>query len=423
MKKYFFFFLFLSFLFPRLCFSQTKRITYEEAKSGQVDTIQLSEIERRLGYRKTSLDFHDTMRRIAEPSTISFLGLDHTFQLDRSQQKKMFMLNADVQMPITLGGKVWMTGAKRGNPAFHTFHIVPQFKVRIFQDDEKFDDRSFPVRTPSYLPGVTYFYSRKKSWTPRSYDEEGEVDAYQKGIFYGLRLFHHSNGQDGAEFTSDGELNVYNGNFGENVIPEFIIGGVKESKTAKLGGRFFDLSKLKIVKKMLGAESLTPNRHVYWKLGFEPHIKKMFGFETTSPAFDSLNLYGRYRLNGQLGVAVIPSFVELLKVGDKEVVVAKEKEKEMLRLVLNFNYILDRKYYRGRISDLEEVSFFNLKRRLNLYATLHVRIIGAQHASCFMQFGYFGSDNYNIYFQQSLFHFRAGISMAFYKYPTTGGFE
>jgi len=418
MKKHLFFFLFFSFSLSHLCFSQTKRITYSEVESGKVDSNQLSEIEQRLDYRNSSLDFHNTMRRIAEPSTISFLGLDHTFQLDRSQQKKMFMLNADVQMPITLGGKVWYTGAKKGNPAFHTFHIIPQFKVRIFQDDPKFDDRSFPVRTPSYLPGITYFYSKKKKWTPRSKDENGLVNNYQKGIFYGLRIFHHSNGQDGAEFTPDGELNVYNGNFGENIIPEFIIGGVRESKTAKLGGRFFDFSRIKAVEKFLGPESLVPNRHMYWKLGFEPHIKEVFGFETTSPPFDSLDIYGRYRLNGQLGVAIIPSFVELLKIGDTEVVVAKEREKEMLRLILNFNYILDRKYYGGGINDLKKIGFFNLKKRLNLYATLHVRIIGAQHASCFIQFGYFGSDNYNIYFQQSLFHLRAGISMAFYKYPT-----
>ena len=403
-------------------FSQSKnkrektRITYRQALDGQLDSAQLAGVNRTLEYRYLSFDFYQTMRRIAEPSTISFFGLDQTYQLNRDFQKKTMVLNADIRTPITLGGKWWITGAKRKHPSFHTFHIMPQFKIRIFQNDPAFNDSSLPVRTPSYLPGITYFCSKKKWWTPRAYDTEGKVAKFQKGFFYGIRLFHHSNGQDGPEFNPDGTLNVYNGNFGENIVPEFMIGGVKES----LGGKFFDLSNIGALKRMLGDGNLEPNRHRYWKLGFEPHLGKVFGMQMTSAIFDSLNIYGRYRVNAQLGISFIPSFIELIDAGDKEVVVAKQREKELLRLTVNFSYIVDGKYYRGDLDQPEKIGFFNIARRLNLYASVHVRIKGTQHASGFVQVGYFGSDNYNIYFQQNLFHFRAGISMAFYKYPVTG---
>ncbi len=64
---------------------------------------------------------------------------------------------------------------------------------------------SFPVRTPGYLPGVTFYHlltqQTKKQGRP----------AYMY-----LSLVHHSNGQEGDLYLEDGSINYKTGNFSTN---------------------------------------------------------------------------------------------------------------------------------------------------------------------------------------------------------------
>lgn len=83
--------------------------------------------------------------------------------------------------------------------------LTPQIIIRMFQE------RSYPVRTPSYMPQITFYYRLKNKSNSRT-----------QNVF--VRFAHHSNGQDGDFYLENGELNVKSGDFATNYIePGFII--------------------------------------------------------------------------------------------------------------------------------------------------------------------------------------------------------
>lgn len=77
--------------------------------------------------------------------------------------------------------------------------LTPQIMLRMYQEE------SFPVRTPGYLPQLTMYYLLKE----KEY-------AGQLSIFG--RFAHHSNGQDGSFFDDDGRINLESGNFSTNFL-------------------------------------------------------------------------------------------------------------------------------------------------------------------------------------------------------------
>lgn len=83
--------------------------------------------------------------------------------------------------------------------------LTPQIIIRMFQE------RSYPVRTPSYMPQITLYYRLKN-----------KSSLHTQNLF--VRFAHHSNGQDGDFYLENGELNVRSGDFATNYIePGFII--------------------------------------------------------------------------------------------------------------------------------------------------------------------------------------------------------
>jgi len=77
--------------------------------------------------------------------------------------------------------------------------LTPQIIIRMYQEE------SFPVRTPSYMPQVTLYYLLNEKKNSRSLNLFGRVG-------------HHSNGQDGAFYLEDGSLNLISGNFATNFL-------------------------------------------------------------------------------------------------------------------------------------------------------------------------------------------------------------
>lgn len=77
--------------------------------------------------------------------------------------------------------------------------ITPQIIIRMYQDD------SFPVRTPSYMPQITLYWL---------FDEKGYTDNWS---LYG-RIAHHSNGQEGKFYLDNGTINFKSGNFSTNYV-------------------------------------------------------------------------------------------------------------------------------------------------------------------------------------------------------------
>lgn len=75
--------------------------------------------------------------------------------------------------------------------------LTPQIILRMYQE------KSYPVRTPSYTPQVTVYYSIKEELNGKKFTLFG-------------RYAHHSNGQDGDFFLEDGEINHISGDFSTN---------------------------------------------------------------------------------------------------------------------------------------------------------------------------------------------------------------
>lgn len=351
-----------------------------------------SEMDNIMLKRELESSFRTAMQSIQDPSTIPLPFLSIPFNID-GYTKKNFILDADIQPPIALG---W---------GFDVLQVIPRFKFRNFNDDKNVPygprgDESLPVRTPSAMPGVAWYHSSQKMWNSK----------LQK--FFGLYLYHHSNGQDGPEIdTSFGlkRVNLYNGNFSENVVSEFIIGGRwrseysphkdTTSRVPTLGKRYF-------VRKINAKE-------FFWKLSYEWHPKFI-----SNKVFDSLRIYGRYRLNAKFGLKNIPGFIEVIGDGSKFCSMGTNNLYEKWRLTLDANFILDPVYYRGQDLDaLKKIQTHDISKRLNIWASIYYILGRTKYASIFAQAGYFGSDNYNIYFNDNLWHLKAGISFAFFDQP------
>jgi hypothetical protein len=92
--------------------------------------------------------------------------------------------------------------------------LTPQIIIRMYYE------RSYPVRTPSYMPQITFYYRLKNKSNLRS-----------QNLF--VRLAHHSNGQDGDFYLENGDLNLKAGDFATNYIePGFIITNVNKRLNA-----------------------------------------------------------------------------------------------------------------------------------------------------------------------------------------------
>jgi hypothetical protein len=106
-------------------------------------------------------------------------------------------------------------------------NLIPNFYIRISKDAKlmgvltpqiilrMYQERSYPVRTPSYMPQATVYWS-----------------VYNRNNYESMNLFgryaHHSNGQQGDFFLEDGSINVLSGDFSTNYIEAGIV------KTSKI---------------------------------------------------------------------------------------------------------------------------------------------------------------------------------------------
>lgn len=342
--------------------------------------------------RTNSMYFFRMMQKLNEPSTVSIFDPTNVKQ---GIQKKPYILHANIQTPIAIGGY----RGNIGNSGFlFTAHLVPQFRVRIFQNDLSVGDSSRPVRTPSYMPGGKLFLTHERWWNPDRNNNH----------FIGIRLFHHSNGQDGAEFRGD-TVNVYNGNFGEELVWEFQYGGYYASKPKK----DFKVPRWKLLGWRISAEM----QHYYiwsWKIGYEYHP-----YNLSTDYFRELNFYGRKRLNINLDFMRISQFnryVFIPKLG-VEKMIETGGEEERWRLSLNATYILDENYSIGNANDPKKVKDEDngVIYRTNIYLTAYLPFRGTPYTAFFIEGGYYGSDPYNIYFQYRMWYLRFGVALHFFN--------
>lgn len=353
--------------------------------------------------RRLANDFFQTMRVLSEPSTLSVLGTDYTHNFNDSLQKKMYILNADVQAPFALGGKRWIIW----KTMLWSIHVTPQFKVKILNNDKAQGDSSLPVRTPSYMPGITLFTTPKCLWP-----DTGSLRTWHHYFF--ARGFHHSNGQDGDEFVNDSKgspmikdsINYYNGNFGEDWVWEFGYGAFWTSgysipeDTSEVKGSDFR------GRKRVISRTFT----IYGRAGYEWHPKKL-----SNADFQKFHMYGRHRVNLNLSGIYSPSVRDII-LGEDGSYYSDEtfRDKETWRLTMNSTYIVDRNYNRGDLRYLYDVPALSMER-FNVSATIYKTLPRNSNAAVFVQFNHFGSDPYNIYFNQRMVEGRFGLAFGFFK--------
>jgi hypothetical protein len=218
--------------------------------------------------------------------------------------------------------------------------ISPAILIRMYAEE------SFPVRTPSYMPEISFYHQINKI------DNENV-----KYLF--LNLTHHSNGQDGDFFNEDGSVNTVTGNFSTNFL-EF--------------GLFLN-------------QKLVPfsNTNEYFKTSFEYHLNMKREDE----------LEGRYsfiRWNNSFRVFRFLGYNNT----SQKLVFDKNPE---LQTRIETSWLF---------GDINNATFFNPKERLNFSLTIAYRPKFLSDVSIFANF-YSGEDYYNMHFYRRIRVLRIGL--------------
>lgn len=102
-------------------------------------------------------------------------------------------------------------------PLMFEANISPSFVIRERKDARlmailtsqiiirMYNEYSYPVRTPSYMPQLSFYYLT------------GDKKSANHITVFG-RIAHHSNGQNGDFFNEDGTVNLLSGNFATNYM-------------------------------------------------------------------------------------------------------------------------------------------------------------------------------------------------------------
>jgi hypothetical protein len=321
--------------------------------------------------QKRNLDFFE---RVVSLSTISWVSLPYT-DLGYKDGKSPYVLSADISPHFNIGGEDWPVALQ----------VTPRYKVRILWNNEAEGDSSLPVRTPSYMPGLSLFVpvSHSPFKRARNYTEAPELaDGYRNLHYLGLSAFHHSNGQDGAEIREDGKFNTYNGNFSTN---------------------FVELAYHLNIRRRLKNVSPFDCPDYEYPVGYFDYFSKV-GFEQHFGGAKALSgRYSRSRINATFGWLKVDNY--RFRVGRPRQQVGQCYRKERYRFEVNLTANIDRL----------DAAHDDLYKRINFDVGYFKRILGGNTAA-FVMVGYYGNDPYNVYFENSYPFIRAGLSLGFFTF-------
>ncbi len=255
-----------------------------------------------------------------------------------------------------------MFGSGIGNlePLVFEADIIPYFMISLNKNVRwgielsprilmrMYDSHSHPVRTPSYMPRVTFFYQ----FIDR---ERGHSD-----LFAYFSLLHHSNGQDGNFYNTDSTtINTHTGSFSTNWFE----------------GGFF-LSR--------------PNN----KLIFITNYIKLYAAYSYNQDKELNRIYGRLRF--------FVNVKNTVKLSDVFKVIVPNKDNSR-------HYILNQSIRVGWIAgNLNNRKPLDAKRLIFNY-TLSFKPAFLKNLDIFVDY-YYGQDYYNIYFNRPLNVIRIGIA-------------
>lgn len=183
--------------------------------------------------------------------------------------------------------------------------LTPQITIRMY------NEFSYPVKTPSYIPQLSFYYLI------------GKTEDLRHLTVFG-RLAHHSNGQNGDFYNKDGSINLDSGNFSTNF---FEIGYIATSYSLGLKAVKFFKSSLEVhPKNWMYEEQVGQYSGLRWNNSFTVYklpwdrsvFKKMrranFSLKVeTTWMLDQINNWSTFdtnRFSGALTLYYHPRFLE-----------------------------------------------------------------------------------------------------------------
>ncbi len=233
-------------------------------------------------------------------------------QLDISKIALVNQTDSYVTFPTDIGNIA---------PLMFEANISPSFIIRQRKDSRlmaaltaqviirMYNEESFPVRTPSYIPQVSFYYLM------------GNKQSKIHNTLFG-KVAHHSNGQDGNFHDENGLINLQSGNFATNF---FEIGIIKTSHSSTLNAIKFFKSSIEIHPKSWMLEELQGqysglrwhNSFTAFKLPFissdkdeNPNFSLKVETSLMLDNYNNLNTIDLERLNASLTFYYHPKFLE-----------------------------------------------------------------------------------------------------------------
>ena len=142
----------------------------------------------------------------------------------QSDSKKKYDFDLSLVSEVHQGNSYITIGSGLGNlePLIFEANLIPNFILRSNKDAKlmavltpqvvlrMYNEKSLPVRTPSYIPHITFYYSIGK---------ELSIDNFS---IFG-KIAHHSNGQEDDFYLENGDINYHFGNFSTNYFEAGVI--------------------------------------------------------------------------------------------------------------------------------------------------------------------------------------------------------
>ena len=142
----------------------------------------------------------------------------------QSNSEKKYDFDLALVSEIHQGNSYFTLGGGLGNiePLIFEANLIPNFILRNDKESKligvvtpqiilrMYNEESLPVRTPSYMPHITVYYSLGKKLSIDNFTVFGKIA-------------HHSNGQEDDFYLENGKINYHSGNFSTNYFEAGLI--------------------------------------------------------------------------------------------------------------------------------------------------------------------------------------------------------
>ncbi|MFH0974393.1 MAG: ankyrin repeat domain-containing protein [Spirochaetota bacterium] len=176
--------------------AQTVKI--EQLKSEEVKEKGLFEMSEEES--KTERSFNQKRKIIEQNMDPSYIGV-YPFEYNSSNEDKI-KCNQHFEADINPQMRVFSKGA--GDNYNYFINFTPRVTLRMLRD------YSAPVKTSSFMPRGTWYMW----WNSLNNALPSQINF----LYFSLMISHHSNGQSGNFYTSNGRVNTESGNFSTNFI-------------------------------------------------------------------------------------------------------------------------------------------------------------------------------------------------------------